>query len=248
MKLFFKGLVLWGTLWFFSEPLKAASESGTFLVLLLRGQVEYLSQVDLLQRVDSPRTWRKVTEHLMLGGGCRLRTGENAAATLWLRPWGRLSVDEKSVVEIVLRNETNINVNSATLLDGRVGLEITRFEEETLYEIRISQVQSRLSEGKMGASWERDSGIAQFFQWEGVSYASPILENIAGSNRINLKKMILPFNEMKLPKGQRLAFKDLRSTMRSLENVPGPEWQFMFKRPREKSDSPFWLESRVDFP
>jgi hypothetical protein len=227
------------------------SDPNSFLITELRGQVEYLSAVDLKQRSEVGRTWRKLSLSAYLPSGSRIRTGENALAVLWLRSWGRLFIADKSVVEVSLRTESNVLINSAMLLDGRLGVEIPEYDERALYEVRVSQIQSRLSEGKIGVMWEREDGIAQFRQWRGRSLLNPILNELATTNRLDsktVKNMIIPFNDVNLAKGQKVAFRDFRSTIRPLEDALGTEWEFMFKKPVLKSDSPTWVESRIDFP
>lgn len=170
-------------------------------------------------------------EGLYLPGRVRIRTGEASWVRLWLRPYGKFSLGEKSVAEVRYLNESSKLYYQCQLGSGKMGLEVVRYDENSFYEVFVSEIQLRTTAGHFLTSFYRDTGLAEIYQISGESLASPRPQDGKMS-----KTDVLPFREMTLKKNQRVAFRDFRYTLRDFQEA-GVEWAFAFQPVKDrKSD------------
>ncbi|MBL8991880.1 MAG: hypothetical protein JNM63_00975, partial [Spirochaetia bacterium] len=142
-----------------------ADGNDAFLVFEQRGLAEWQSTATNQSNISA--TWSPLREGLYLPGRVRIRTGEASWVRIWLRPYGKFSLGEKSVAEIRYLSETSKLYYQCQLGSGRMGLEVVRYDENSFYEVFASEIQLRTTAGHFLASFYREAGLAEVYQVSG---------------------------------------------------------------------------------
>ncbi len=200
-----------------------ADGNDTLLVFEQKGLAEWQVVSENKTSISNVSTWSPLAEGKFLPSSIRVRVGEASWVRIWLRPYGKLSLGEKSVTEIRYLPDTTKLHYQVRLLEGRMGLEAVRFDETAFYEVFASELQLRMAQGHFLLSFFRETGLAEMIQMEGECLVSPRLMEGKRS-----KTDVLTFQELTLKKNQRVAFRDFRHSLRDFKE-PGSEWAFAFQ-------------------